>query len=119
MGSDNHEIASLLRRIAQLEEAVTLLSKRIGDISFDTIMKRLARVETRLGYHDEHISALFNCSEAQTEEYDQRIDCAFERVKALEVAIYPNLRNDIGSIYRIIGGDGIGMTPNPLDRRKP
>ena len=47
-----------------------------------------------------------------------RHESAFERIKNLEVAVFPNLLSDIERVHQIIGGQGVPAEKNPLDSRK-
>ena len=43
---------------------------------------------------------------------------ACERIKNIEVVVFPNIEKDMNDLYEIIG-DIIGPAENSLDRRKP
>jgi hypothetical protein len=45
-------------------------------------------------------------------------DDLFERVKRLELNLFPGLAADMARVYDLIG-DGDDQADNPLDRRKP
>jgi hypothetical protein len=75
----------------------------------------LERKVTRLG---EHLSALWDSFMEERRDQDERHARTFERIKNLEVAVFPNLPKDIERVHQIIGGDGVPAEKNPLDSRK-
>jgi hypothetical protein len=84
----------------------------------DDVGERLDRIEKRLKLFDKHLFQLWDdfidVRNAQTD----RVNDAFERIKNIEVSVFPNLLKDIDSVHEIIGGNGVPADNNPLDSRK-
>lgn len=100
-------IQELLARIVSVENQIALILQRLS--AFEKQAKLRTASSVAFG------EALMD----QQDSLKERIDHAFERLKGLEVYVFPNLINDIESVHRIIGGDGVPATPNPLDVRSP
>lgn len=101
-----------------LRHLVTRLDKRLAELELQhtklemEVRRNGLRLSRLWNYVMDHLSE----SWAKTTE---RIDNAFDRIKNIERSVFPNLMNDIESVHKIIGGDGIPGQPNPLDSRKP
>jgi hypothetical protein len=81
-------------------------------------LERIERLEKRLKLLDKHLFQLWDDFMDFRKAQGDRFESAFERIKNLEVSVFPNLRNDIESVHQIIGGNGVPADGNPLDSRK-
>ncbi|HEY1757672.1 MAG TPA: hypothetical protein VGG72_20030 [Bryobacteraceae bacterium] len=117
-GDPNTTIPQLLERIARLETQLAQQAARTETGAPKEVVHRLAVLEKkvkRFGYHLARLSQNFIDDRAATAE---RFEHSFERIKGLEVSVFPHLANDIESLYRIIGGRGVPAETNPLDVRQ-
>lgn len=108
------KIKELLQRIARLETTVESMR-----VSLEEFLKKFRALELKIQNNGEQLLRLGDIVFADIKNHDDRFDCAFERIKGLEVTVFPNLLKDIESVHRIVGGDGVPGKRNPLDYRKP
>jgi len=87
-------------------------------ITMTEVLKRIDRLEKRLGRLGDHLYDLSQSLMDHRESQADRLGSAFERIKNIEVSVFPHLMNDIESVHQIIGGDGVPAEDNPLDSRK-
>jgi hypothetical protein len=97
----------------ELEERMKTLEAGIKRLEacMDDLLKRLTRV-SKTGYEydllqDRHLKIL-----------DRDQEQAFERIKNLELRLFPGIAPDIDRLHEIIG-DHDGKADEPLDRREP
>lgn len=82
------------------------------------LLDRIVRLEKRLTLFGDHLHGLSESFMDDHKAQADRFDTAFERIKNLEVSVFPNLLADIESVHQIIGGNGVPAEENPLDSRK-
>ena len=78
----------------------------------------MARLERKLALIGDRLAHITEDFLDLRQDYIDRLESAFERIKNLEVSVFPNLLDDIERAHQIIGGDGPPAERNPLDIRK-
>lgn len=108
---------ALIDRVVRLESHVERLVTR-SENARKELIDRLSRlektVERRAASYVAFAQALMDERAMQSDRFEN----VFERIKGLEVTVFPNLLHDIESVHRIVGGDGVPAKPSPLDIRK-
>lgn len=95
----------LLERISRLESSVKMLSQRL---------QKLARQQKDWDeIRGEHLKII---DQVQLTHYTA-LSNAFERIKNMEMKLFPNVAHDMADLKKIIG-DGDGKVRNSLDHRK-
>jgi hypothetical protein len=82
------------------------------------ILIRIELLEQKLKNFGDHLFRLSENFMNHREEQSDKFRDAYDRIKNLEVAVFPNLFKDIESVHKIIGGTGVPKKNNPLDRKK-
>src|ERR1700736_2922224 len=100
MHNDNHQA-----QIDELRQKIARLEARLEELGTD-----YRKVVRSLGRYDE-LNAK-HCNMLEKELAD-----AFERIKHIELTLFPNLMPDITRLHGIIG-DVEDKADNPLDHRK-
>lgn len=88
------------------------------EVKFNSLEKRVEKLEkslNRLGNMYVEYNELLNV-QLKTIERDQ--EYLFERLKNLELKVFPHLAEGITHLHGIIG-DGDDKANNPFDRRRP
>ena len=93
-------------QITALNKKIERLDARLEELITD--YRKMVRV---LGGYDDLLNK--HCKILEKELAD-----AFERIKHLELTLFPNLGPDMLQLYDIIG-EGEKKVDNPLDHRKP
>jgi hypothetical protein len=102
MANNDTDIAALKAKIADLEAQLAKLTDK----------------------HQRDVKALMGCDDVLDKHRkinDAELTDAFERIKKLELTVFPHLPGDITDLNRVIG-DGDTKAYNPLDfrdRNKP
>src|SRR5258708_3715388 len=82
------------------------------------VLMRIELLEQKLRNFGDHLFRLSENFMNHCEEQSDRFRDAYDRIKNLEVAAFPNLFKDIESVHKIIGETGVPEKNNPLDRKK-
>lgn len=98
--------------LRELREQVAVLQTQVA-----LLVQRLSSLETKVARRAASAVAFNDALMDDRATVASRIDHAFERIKGLEVSVFPNLLRDIETVHRIIRGDGVSVKPNPLDSR--
>jgi len=98
--------SELKDRISQLESQLARMSEQ------------LRMLEIRLKEESSHLHKLWVGSLRSRADIFNRFERVWERIKGMEVKVFPNLQNDVDKICQILGTDGVPAEPNSLDSRK-
>ena len=90
-------VTELLEKIAGLERTVVALALKLEKES-------------------NHTAAMFTLNTEIRTLIENEVMDAFERIKQIELTLFPNLAGDIVRLHRIVG-EGDGRAWNPLDKR--
>jgi hypothetical protein len=94
------------------------MTERDTNPTMKELLKRLDRLEKKVALFGDHLYSLSQDFMDHRAAQADRFESAFERIKNIEVSVFPNLLNDIESVHQIIGGEGVPAEKNPLDKRK-
>jgi RPA family protein len=111
MGTEEKGIAS--EEVQSLRELVTKLHARV-----DFLEKQLERsVKTSHGF-DEALCEGQELLKKSTDEAHEGIRDAFDRIKNIEAAVFPNLISDLQQLHNVIGSS-TSQAECPQERKKP
>jgi len=110
-------IRELLDRILRIESQLARPAPTEPPASAEAGRDRLSVLEQKIRRFGDHLSNLWDdFTDHRTAQAD-KFESAFERIKGLEVSVFPELPLDIERVHQIIGGNGVPAEPNPLDTR--
>src|SRR5215469_9420950 len=81
------------------------------------ILIRIELLEKKLTTFGDHLFRLSESVMNLDQEHSDRFREAFDRIKNLELAVFPDLLTDLESLHKVIGGTGVPAKNNPYDRR--
>lgn len=94
------------------------MTERTEDLATKEILKRVDILEKKLARLGDYLYQLSEIGMDHQKVEAANFESAFERIKNIEVAVFPNLLNDISCIHDIVGGNGVPAEDHPLDKRK-
>jgi len=81
------------------------------------ILKRVEILEKKLARLGDYLYQLSEIGMDRQKVDAANFESAFERIKNIEVAVFPNLLDDIRCVHQIVGGNGVPADEHPLDKR--
>ena len=93
------------------------MTEHAEDLTTKEVLKRIDILEKKLARLTDYLYQLSEISMDRHKAQATDFESAFERIKNIEAAVFPNLLNDIRSVHQIIGGNGVPAEEHPLDNR--
>lgn len=93
------------------------MTQRTEDVTTQEVLERIDILERKLARFGDYLYQLSQISIDREAANADKFESAFERIKHVEVTVFPNLLKDLSRIHQIVGGSGIAAD-HPLDKRK-
>jgi len=94
------------------------MTERSEDPTTKELLERIVLLERKVTRLSGHLSNLWDAFMDHRALQSDRFESGFERIKNLEVSVFPNLLKDIERVHQIVGGNGVPAEKNPLDSRQ-